>query len=173
MLFKEIVDARTDARTHGQITDDGRRTLKDHKSSLEHFVLRWAKNAYSYGLGILSDIFALCYASWWYDDEWTFYTVDCLEYLHIYNYTCIMYVQDCLKNMQDISLHHKAQCHLGQSGDCIYCILLIKRTCNVWRNVLFRICRSNGCQFKHSVNTLIRNSINTYHLLPFCEGKPL
>jgi len=29
-LFKEIVDARTDART----TDDGRRTLKDHKSSL-------------------------------------------------------------------------------------------------------------------------------------------
>jgi len=41
MLFKEIVDARTDARTHGR-TDDGRRTLKDHKSSLEHFVLRWA-----------------------------------------------------------------------------------------------------------------------------------
>ena len=35
MLFKEIVDARTHART-----DDGRRTLKDHKSSLEHFVLR-------------------------------------------------------------------------------------------------------------------------------------
>jgi len=34
MLFKEIVDARTHA---------GRRTLKDHKSSLEHFVLRWAK----------------------------------------------------------------------------------------------------------------------------------
>jgi len=28
MLFKEIVDARTDART------DGRRALKDHKSSL-------------------------------------------------------------------------------------------------------------------------------------------
>jgi len=34
-LFKEIVDGRTHART-----DDGRRTLKDHKSSLEHFVLR-------------------------------------------------------------------------------------------------------------------------------------
>jgi len=29
MLFKEIVDGRTVART-----DDGRRTLKDHKSSL-------------------------------------------------------------------------------------------------------------------------------------------
>ena len=34
MLFKEIVDARTHARTHGRTTDDGRRTLKDHKSSL-------------------------------------------------------------------------------------------------------------------------------------------
>ena len=43
MLFKEIVDARTDARTHARTTDDGHRTLKDHKSSLEHFVLRWAK----------------------------------------------------------------------------------------------------------------------------------
>jgi len=31
---KDIVDGRTDARTNG------RRTLKDHKSSLEHFVLR-------------------------------------------------------------------------------------------------------------------------------------
>ena len=33
MLLKEIVDARTDARTHARM-DDGRRTLKDHKSSL-------------------------------------------------------------------------------------------------------------------------------------------
>jgi len=33
MLFKEIVDGRTHGRTHGR-TDDGRRTLKDHKSSL-------------------------------------------------------------------------------------------------------------------------------------------
>ena len=33
MLFKEIVDGRTDARTHAR-TDNGRRTLKDHKSSL-------------------------------------------------------------------------------------------------------------------------------------------
>jgi len=30
MLFKEIVDGRT----HGRTTDAGRRTLKDHKSSL-------------------------------------------------------------------------------------------------------------------------------------------
>ena len=33
-MFKEIVDGRTHARTHGRTTDDGRRTLKDHKSSL-------------------------------------------------------------------------------------------------------------------------------------------
>jgi len=32
----------THGRTHAR-TDAGRRTLKDHKSSLEHFVLRWAK----------------------------------------------------------------------------------------------------------------------------------
>jgi len=41
-LKKLLTDGRTDARTHAR-TDDGRRTLKDHKSSLEHFVLRWAK----------------------------------------------------------------------------------------------------------------------------------
>ena len=34
MLFKEIVDGRTHGRTHGRTTDNGRRTLKDHKSSL-------------------------------------------------------------------------------------------------------------------------------------------
>ena len=34
MLFKEIVDGRTHARTDARTTDDGRRTLKDHKSSL-------------------------------------------------------------------------------------------------------------------------------------------
>ena len=34
MLFKEIVDGRTHGRTHARTTDDGRRTLKDHKSSL-------------------------------------------------------------------------------------------------------------------------------------------
>ena len=32
MLFKEIVDGRTDRRTHART--HGRRTLKDHKSSL-------------------------------------------------------------------------------------------------------------------------------------------
>jgi len=40
-LKKLLTHARTDART----PDDGHRTLKDHKSSLEHFVLRWAKKA--------------------------------------------------------------------------------------------------------------------------------
>ena len=41
MLFKEIVDARTDART------DGGRRMPDIEGSqklTEHFVLRWAKN---------------------------------------------------------------------------------------------------------------------------------
>jgi len=37
-LKKLLTHGRTDGRT-----DDGRRTLKDHKISLEHFVLRWAK----------------------------------------------------------------------------------------------------------------------------------
>jgi len=35
MLFKEIVDGRTHGRTDARTTDDGRRTLKDHKSSGE------------------------------------------------------------------------------------------------------------------------------------------
>ena len=39
MLFKEIVDARTDARTHGRTTD-----IEGSQKLTEHFVLRWAKN---------------------------------------------------------------------------------------------------------------------------------
>jgi len=41
MLFKEIVDGRTDART-----DDGRQTpdIEGSQKLTEHFVLRWAKN---------------------------------------------------------------------------------------------------------------------------------
>jgi len=41
MLFKEIVDAQTHARTDGRM-DDGQWTIT--KAHLEHFVLRWAKN---------------------------------------------------------------------------------------------------------------------------------
>jgi len=45
--FKKLLThGRTHARTDGRTTDDGRRTLKDHKSSLEHFVLRWAKKTF-------------------------------------------------------------------------------------------------------------------------------
>ena len=40
MLFKEIVDARTDARTHGRRTPD----IEGSQKLTEHFVLRWAKN---------------------------------------------------------------------------------------------------------------------------------
>ena len=41
MLFKEIVDGRTDGRT-----DDGRRTpdIEGSQKLTEHFMLRWAKN---------------------------------------------------------------------------------------------------------------------------------
>jgi len=40
MLFKEIVDARTDARTDGRRTPD----IEGSQKLTEHFVLRWAKN---------------------------------------------------------------------------------------------------------------------------------
>jgi len=39
MLFKEIVDARTDARTDGRWTPD----IDGSQKLTEHFVLRWAK----------------------------------------------------------------------------------------------------------------------------------
>ena len=39
MLFKEIVDARTDARADGRTTD-----IEGSQKLTEHFVLRWAKN---------------------------------------------------------------------------------------------------------------------------------
>jgi len=60
MLFKEIVDARTHART-----DDGRRTLKDHKSSLEHFVLRWAKKACFFQKYLIFHDFSNLYEPCW------------------------------------------------------------------------------------------------------------
>ena len=41
MLFKEIVDGRTDGRTHGRRTPD----IEGSQKLTEHFVLRWAKNA--------------------------------------------------------------------------------------------------------------------------------
>jgi len=47
-LFKEIVDGRTHARTHGLTTDDGRPTLKDHKSSLSTLCSGELKNFNSY-----------------------------------------------------------------------------------------------------------------------------
>jgi len=55
MLFKEIVDGRTHARTDGRTTDDGGRTLKDHKSSLSTLCsgelkrTQWWRNLESYG----------------------------------------------------------------------------------------------------------------------------
>ena len=40
MLFKEIVDGRTHARTDGRRTPD----IEGSQKLTEHFVLRWAKN---------------------------------------------------------------------------------------------------------------------------------
>jgi len=42
MLFKEIVDGRTDTRTDGRRLPD----IKGSQKLTEHFVLRWAKNVY-------------------------------------------------------------------------------------------------------------------------------
>jgi len=39
MLFKEIVDGRTDARTDARTPD-----IEGSQKLTEHFVLRWAKN---------------------------------------------------------------------------------------------------------------------------------
>jgi len=43
-MFKEIVDGRTDGRTHAR-TDDGWQTpdIEGSQKLTEHFVLRWAK----------------------------------------------------------------------------------------------------------------------------------
>jgi len=45
--------------------------------------------------------------------------------------------------------------HLGQYEDWIVCVYLATTTCNVWRNMLSRICRSMECHFKSSGDTLI------------------
>jgi len=55
MLFKEIVDARTDART-----DDGRQTLKDHKSSLSTSCSGELKNNIELLLVTMSDYSSNC-----------------------------------------------------------------------------------------------------------------
>jgi len=48
------------------------------------------------------------------------------------------------------------QRQLGQSEDWILCILPTTRTCNIWCNMLSRICRSIRHHFKHSVDSIIR-----------------
>ena len=51
----------------------------------------------------------------------------------------------------------------------IFCILMAKRTCNIWRNVLSRICRSNGPQFKPFVDTLIHDKLNVRPNISWAE----
>ena len=43
---------------------------------------------------------------------------------------------------REITLHHNIRYHLGQSEDWIFCVTLVTRTRNVWRNVLSHICQS-------------------------------
>jgi len=59
------------------------------------------------------------------------------------------------ENKRQMTKHHNAQCHLGQLEDWIFCVSLSRPTCNIWRNVLSHTCRSIGCQFKRSINTVI------------------
>ena len=62
--------------------------------------------------------------------------------------------------MREITLRHNAQHHLGQKR--ILFVSLTTRTCNVWHNVLSRICRSIWRHFKRSVNTLINRLMMEY-----------
>jgi len=50
-------------------------------------------------------------------------------------------------------IRHNAS--FGQSEDWIFCVSLATRTCNGWRNVLSRNCRTIGRHFKRSVDTFI------------------
>ena len=55
----------------------------------------------------------------------------------------------------EIMLRLNTQHHLGQSEDWLVCVLLAMCTCNVWCDMLPRICQSIGCHIKHSVDTLM------------------
>jgi len=61
------------------------------------------------------------------------------------------FMQTELIKRQEIMLCHNARCYLDQPEDWIICVLLAMHTCNVWRNMLSRTCRSTGHHFKPSV----------------------
>ena len=42
----------------------------------------------------------------------------------------------------EITEHHNAQCHFGQSEDWIFCVSLATCTCIGWHNILSGFCRS-------------------------------
>jgi len=58
-----------------------------------------------------------------------------------------------------IMQRHNGQCQTGQSEDLIFFVSLTLRTCNVWHNVLSRICWSIGHYLKRSVDMLISKHI--------------
>jgi len=56
---------------------------------------------------------------------------------------------------REITRRHNAQHYLGQSEDCIFCILLTTRTCNVCRDLVSRVSRNTRRNFNPIVTTLI------------------
>ena len=56
------------------------------------------------------------------------------------------------------TLSHNAQRHLGQSEDCIFCVSLAMRTCNVGHYLFSSICLSIW-HFLHSVETNLTHTL--------------
>jgi len=78
-------------------------------------------------------------------------------------------------NTNNVTKTHTTQWHnkhlektivLCFSEHWIFIVLLAICTCSVWRNMLSCICRTIGCHFKRSVNTLMTGMLMCYwHLL--------
>ena len=56
---------------------------------------------------------------------------------------------------QKVMLCHNTWCHLGQSENLIFCVMLASCTCSIWQNILSRIYQNIGCLFKGSVDRII------------------
>jgi len=61
---------------------------------------------------------------------------------------------------KECHLSQLEECHLSQLIDWMFCVSLVSRTCNVWRNRLSHICWSIEHHFKRPVNTLIASVVN-------------
>jgi len=61
----------------------------------------------------------------------------------------------CFTGGRWVGHQYSIQCHLGQSDNWIFYVLLVTQTCNVSCNTLSRVCRRIECHFKRAVDTLI------------------